>query len=117
MFLTGGSPLRFYLNKKVHQTLTMISNKEDKLVHSTDLDLLNYLWQGKTTGAIEYLKKVKAKNESSKEMLITYLSKNENTIIDYKKRRENGKIIGSGRTEKANDTLVAKRQNGVARAI
>ncbi|TAG15392.1 MAG: hypothetical protein EAZ38_19510 [Cytophagales bacterium] len=104
----------FHLNKKVHQTLTMISHKEDKLVHSTDL--LNYLWQGKSREAIEYLKQIKAKNESSKEMLITYLSKNENTIIDYKKRQENGKIIGSGRTEKANDTLVAKRQkyNGMA---
>ncbi|TAF83749.1 MAG: hypothetical protein EAZ50_00060 [Runella slithyformis] len=78
------------------------------MVHSTDL--LNYLWQGKSREAIEYLKQIKAKNESSKEMLITYLSKNENTIIDYKKRQENGKIIGSGRTEKANDTLVAKRQ-------
>jgi hypothetical protein len=104
----------YHLNKKVHQTLSMISHKEDKLIHSTDI--LNYLWQGKTVEAIAYLQKIKAKNESSKEMLITYLTKNENTIIDYKKRQENGKIIGSGRTEKANDTLVAKRQkyNGMA---
>ena len=93
----------------------MISYKEDKLVHSTDI--LNYLWQGKITEAMGYLQGIKAKNQPSKEMLITYLTKNKNTIINYKKRQENGKIIGSGRTEKANDTFVAKRQNGVASAI
>jgi hypothetical protein len=104
----------YHLNKKVHQTLSMISYKEDKLVHSTDI--LNCLWQGKTIEAIRYLQEIKAKNEPSKEMLITYLTKNENTIINYKKRQENEKIIGSGRTEKANDTLVAKRQkyNGMS---
>jgi hypothetical protein len=98
----------YHLHKKVHQTLTMISHKQDKEQHSTAL--LNYLWQGKTMDAIRYLQEIKAKNQASKEMLITYLTKNENTIIDYKKRKEIGKIIGSGRTEKANDILVAKRQ-------
>ena len=104
----------YHLHKKIHQTLSMISTKEDKMLHSKTL--VNYLWQGKTVEAIEYLKAIKAKNESSKAMLITYLVKNESIIINYKKRKENAKTIGSGRTEKANDILVAKRQkyNGMA---
>jgi len=51
-------------------------------------------------------------------MLTTYLRKNEHTIIDYERRKLAGKTIGSGsgRTEKQNDILVAKRQkyNGVS---
>ena len=49
-------------------------------------------------------------------MLTTYLRKNEHTIIDYERRKLAGKTIGSGsgRTEKQNDILVAKRQNIMA---
>lgn len=104
----------FHLDKKVHQTMTMITDKTSRLVHNEQI--LSYLWEGKTKEAILYLQEIKAKNEVSKQMLITYLTKNESTIINYKKRGDNGKIIGSGRTEKANDIFVAKRQkyNGMA---
>ena len=49
-------------------------------------------------------------------MLLTYLAKNQTSIIDYEKRKQNGKPIGSGRGEKQNDRIVAQRQkyNGMS---
>lgn len=39
-----------------------------------------------------------------------YLVKNQTYIINYRRRKEAGKIIGSGRMEKENDVLIAHRQ-------
>lgn len=104
----------YHLQKKVHQTMTMIVPKIEKEAHCKNM--IQLLWNGKSIETIAYLEAISAKNDTQKAMLITYLRKNENTIIDYALRKQAGKTIGSGRTEKKNDTLVAKRQkyNGMA---
>lgn len=104
----------YHLQKKVKETMTMILPKTHREAHCQHM--LNLLWNGKSVETIAYLETISAKNDASKAMLITYLGKNENTIIDYERRKMAGKTIGSGRTEKENDILVAKRQkyNGMA---
>ena len=42
--------------------------------------------------------------------MIEYLQKHKNEIVNYKKRKEANKIIGSGRAEKGVDMVVAYRQ-------
>jgi hypothetical protein len=66
------------------------------------------LWN-KAVEAIAYLNEIIPKC-IHKEMLMAYLIKNQNTIINYEKIQKVGKTIGSGRTEKQNYILVAKRQ-------
>ena len=104
----------YHLRKKISQTMTMIVPKIDKEVHCRNM--LQLLWNGKSIETIAYLSKLSAKSNKAKEMLVTYLTKNEHTIIDYERRKLAGKTIGSGRTEKQNDILVAKRQkyNGMS---
>lgn len=104
----------YHLHKKINQTMTMIVPKVEREVHCKNM--LQLLWNGKSIETIAYLSKIRAKNIEAQKMLITYLRKNEHTIIDYERRKQAGKTIGSGRTEKQNDVLVAKRQkyNGMA---
>ena len=104
----------YHLQKKINETMTMILPKAHREVHCQNM--LQLLWNGKSAETIAYLKAIAAKSDVAKAMLITYLTKNENTIIDYERRKLAGKTIGSGRTEKQNDILVAKRQkyNGMA---
>jgi hypothetical protein len=62
------------------------------------------LWQGKVIDALEYLQnQVKTKNQETLKELITYLSKHQSEIINYQRRQQAGKAIGSGRVEKAVD--------------
>ena len=42
--------------------------------------------------------------------LLTYLEKHESEIIDYRRRQQSGKKIGSGRVEKGVDVVVGHRQ-------
>jgi hypothetical protein len=104
----------YHLKKKVYQTMSMIVNKTAR--EATCKQMLHLLWQGKSAETIACLQEITAKNETAKEMLITYLTKNETTIIDYERRSQAKKTIGSGRTEKQNDIIVAKRQkyNGMS---
>lgn len=104
----------YHLQKKLKETMTMILPKKYREDHCQNM--LNLLWNGKSIETIAYLEAISAKNDDAKAMLIKYLDKNEHTIIDYARRKLAGKTIGSGRTEKQNDILVAKRQkyNGMA---
>ena len=98
----------YHLEKKVYQTMSMVSEKGKK-----DEDckkILHHLWHGKVEQAISYLHTIVAKQEDKKAMLITYFTKNKLIIIDYDGRKKQNKTIGSGRCEKQNDVLVAKRQ-------
>jgi hypothetical protein len=104
----------YHLQKKVHGAMTMISVKADREFYCKDM--LALLWKGESLETIAYLDGITPKNGAAKSMLITYLTKNQATIVDYGRRREAGKTIGSGRVEKQNDILVAKRQkyNGMS---
>lgn len=101
----------YHLQSKIIQLMSQITpNKQVKAEYISIL--LTSLWEGKIQVALDDLHKIKAKNQLKKQELIGYLEKNKDYIIDYKRRKEAGKTIGTGRVEKQNDCLVAKRQKG-----
>jgi len=100
----------YHLSKKVKELMCMIAmNKSDKQLHLKYI--LKHCWEGEVEKAIVYLKiKVKTKNDSKHKELIGYLEKHKNEIINYKKRKETGKCIGSGRMECGVNQIVGRRQ-------
>lgn len=100
----------YHLCEKIRKHMSMIAiNKEEKRIH---LRYLFYnLWRGMVNEALIYLKNdVKSKNKEKLLDLISYIEKHKNEIINYKKRKESGKVIGSGRIEKGVDQVVGIRQ-------
>jgi hypothetical protein len=99
----------YHLQSKVRQLMSQIA--PNKAVKEEMIKmLLHYLWQGKVVTATLALKFLVPKNKDKQKELIGYLEKNEGYIIDYERRKKAGKVIGSGRVEKQNDLIVAKRQ-------
>lgn len=99
----------YHLDKKVGQCLSMVAlNKNNK--EQAYEQMINYLWEGKSDNAIHYLEQMQSRNDKKREELVKYLRKNKSYIICYKQRQLIGKTIGSGRIEKANDIMVARRQ-------
>lgn len=100
----------YHLCHKLRTLMSMIAcNKEDKILYINDLTKL--LWNGKVQDALAYMADMpRIKNVEKYQELIGYLEKHEKEIIDYEKRQKAGKTIGSGRCEKANDVIVARRQ-------
>lgn len=100
----------YHLCKKLREMMSMIAtNKLEKIKHLKFL--LTQLWQGNTTIALEYLKhQVQARNLDKWNELIVYLEKHQHEIINYERRSQAGKTIGSGRIEKGVDLTVGLRQ-------
>ncbi len=100
----------YHLSRKVRNLMGGITrNQAEKSAYLKFL--FSNLWQGKVVSAIEYLSnQVKTKNQATLTELITYLSKHQLEIINYQRRQQAGKAIGSGRVEKAVDLVVAHRQ-------
>ena len=99
----------YHLQRKVKDLMTMIAvNKALKIEYISELNQL--LWVGETAKALDKLRNYQVKNIEKLQELIGYLEKNIPYIIDYKRRKEIGKPIGSGRMEKAGDLIIAKRQ-------
>lgn len=99
----------YHVQSKILQLMSQIAiNKVNKEAYIKLIT--NYLWKGNAIAAVLILKFMNAKNQTKREELITYLEKNADYIINYEQRQAVGKIIGSGRTEKQNDSIVAKRQ-------
>jgi hypothetical protein len=100
----------YHLGKKVRDLMSMIAcAKSDKVTHLQTL--FYFLWRRLTDEALTYLKtQVQAKNETKLLELIGYLEKHQPEIIDYRRRQQAGKAIGSGRVEKACDQVVGHRQ-------
>ncbi len=66
---------------------------------------------GQAASVIDYFKhQVKIKNYETLKELIIYFSKHQSEIINYQRRQQAGKPIGSGRVEKAVDLVVGHRQ-------
>jgi hypothetical protein len=103
----------YHLNKKIRELMSMICfGKEQKQEYLNEL--MPLLWEGKVNKALEILLKIKPRNSVKHEELIEYLTKHQAEIIDYKRRKEAGKTIGSGRAEKGVDLIVAQRQKNKA---
>lgn len=100
----------YHLQHKVKNLMSMIApNKTLKELYINDLKEL--LWKGDVAEAIIYLDNITSvKNKEKLNELRGYLEKHEHEIINYGQRQMNGKTIGSGRCEKANDLIVAHRQ-------
>ena len=100
----------YHLGKKVRDLMSMIArNKDEKNLH---LKFIFYhLWRGDIYTVMDYLeKKVQPKNEEKHRELINYLNKHRDEIIDYRRRKKAGKMIGSGYMEKGCDQVVGHRQ-------
>lgn len=100
----------YHLQKKVNDLMAMISTKKTgKDEHILNLKAL--LWRGNVKSSIEYIEKlVIVRNKEKQIELVNYLKKHKVEIIDYELRQSIGKVIGSGRGEKANDLIVSHRQ-------
>jgi hypothetical protein len=100
----------YHLWKKLRDLMSMIAvNKLDKSKHLKFI--MPELWQGKTAIVLEYLKhQIIVKNQDKCQELIDYLDKHQSEIINYNRRRQAGKTIGSGRMEKGVDLTVGSRQ-------
>lgn len=105
----------YHLSAKITQLMSQIA-PDKKIKKEMIALLLNYLWQGKVITATIALKFLVPKNKEKHLELIGYLEKNETYIIDYERRKEAGKSIGSGRMEKQIDMIVARRQKRKAMA-
>jgi hypothetical protein len=100
----------FHLGKKVRELMSMIApTKAEKVTY---LKFIFYhLWHGKTEAVLDYLKTVvKTKNPEKLSELIGYIEKHKLEIIDYQRRQQAGKVIGSGRIEKGCDQVIGHRQ-------
>jgi hypothetical protein len=100
----------YHLRKKCAELMSMIARtKAEKATHLQAL--LAYLWRGQTDQAVAYLKTEVVPRHSGKlTEFVTYLDKHTSEIIDYQRRQQAGKPIGSGRMEKGVDLTVAQRQ-------
>lgn len=67
-------------------------NKSEKLEHLEFL--LHHLWHGRTEEVLNYLTKIKTKNDGKLQELITYIEKHQQEIIDYDRRKKAGKEVG-----------------------
>jgi hypothetical protein len=110
----GVAPIRildwFHLKKKVDEMCRMICFGKERKAQAVK-QILRHLWVGQLGEAIDYLKnQVQVRNEAKHKELLGYLEKHQAAIIDYKRRKECGKTIGSGCIESAVKKAVAIRQ-------
>ena len=99
----------YHLEKKVCELMSMIArNKDEKEKHLRAI--LAFLWRGLTDQALAYLLTLAPRNPAQLLVLQTYLQKHQAEIIDYQRRQQAGKVIGSGRMEKGCDLVIGHRQ-------
>lgn len=100
----------YHLGKKVRDLMSMIArNKEEK---NRYLKFIFYhLWRGEIYTVLDYLEtKIQPKNEEKHLELIGYLNQHRDEIIDDRRRKKAGKMIGSGHIEKGCDQVIGHRQ-------
>jgi len=99
----------YHLAKRVYQNLSMVSYTKSER-EEWEHHVLGFLWQGQVTEAVSFLSGLSARNKRALSDLIGYLDKHRSEIIDYGRRKQCGKVIGSGRMEKGVDQVVGIRQ-------
>jgi hypothetical protein len=105
-YYSGGEPL----TEKIRLYSSRLGlSKSIKESHITEM--LRYLWNGQPINALIYSDvMIETKNVVILEELQQYILKHQDEICNYGYRKVIGKVIGSGKGEKANDQLVAHRQ-------
>ena len=99
----------FHLRKKVCECASMmVSTKEAR----TELkkQLLKWLFHGKVSEALAVVSELPVRHKAMHEKLISYLTRHAEEIIDYARRAQAKKTIGSGRMEKGVDQVIGQRQ-------
>jgi hypothetical protein len=99
----------YHLAKKVYQLLSMVAHAKDER-ERMQRKVVGFLWRGEVGEALSYLQGVSPRREESLRELVTYLEKHRDEIVDYERRQQAGKMIGSGRMEKGVDQAVGYRQ-------
>ena len=99
----------FHLRKKVCEIASMlVSTKEART--ALKKQLLKPLFHGSVIEAQETRAALPVRNAPMHRKLMTYLSRHSGEIIDYARRAQAGKTIGSGRMEKGVDQVIGMRQ-------
>ena len=99
----------YHLAKRVKENLSMAAHSTSQR-EEWQKTLLGFLWSGNVTAAMGFLSEVNARRLKAKTDLLGYLEKHASEIIDYGRRQQAGKPIGSGRMEKAVDQVIGVRQ-------
>ena len=99
----------YHLRKKVCELCSMLVATKDART-ALKKQVLRPLFFGKVSEALEVLSAVPVRNAFQHQKLVTYLTKHAHEIIDYARRQQAGKPIGSGRMEKGVDCVVGMRQ-------
>jgi hypothetical protein len=106
----------YHLGEKCKMELSLALKKRD-FRNEILKKVQQQLWIGKIDAAIEILRTIdkdNIKSDSNIERLIGYFERNRNYIPCYALRKSLGLRISSNKAEKANDLLVASRQNIMA---
>ena len=101
----------YHLEKRVYQQLSRSANSMIQR-EQWQQKVLALLWRGRVLAAKSFLNSLPARNPKPLEDLVTYLDKHAHEIVDYQRRQEAGKVIGTGRMEKCVDQVVGMRQKG-----
>ena len=105
----------FHLRKKVCEICSMlVSTKQARTLLKKQM--LKLLFHGQVSEALQVLWELPVRNALMQQKLVTYLQKHAEEIIDYWRRAQIKKPIGSGRMEKGVDLVIGMRQkdNGMS---
>ena len=99
----------YHLQKRVYQQLSMAAHSTQER-EEWERQLLALLWRGRTGEAIAFVSGLCPRNARAHADLLGYLEKHQEEIVDYERRQQAGRAIGSGRMEKCVDQVVGHRQ-------
>ena len=101
----------YHLAKRVYQQLSMAAHSMQER-ERWERAVLSLLWRGRAGEALSLLSGLSPRNGKALADLRGYLDKHASEIIDYERRQQAGKPIGSGRMEKGVDQVIGARQKG-----
>lgn len=99
----------YHLRKKVCELASMLVSTREARTQLKKA-LLKPLFAGKVWEALHILTHLPVRNATMHNKLMAYLTNHAHEIVDYQRRAQAGKTIGSGRMEKGVDTLIGVRQ-------
>jgi hypothetical protein len=99
----------YHLRQRVCQHLSMCAHSKPER-EGWERVMLCFLWHGQVAEARAFLSQQAVRNPEAQAELVGYLDKHQTEIIDYERRRQTGKPLGSGRMEKAVDQVIGMRQ-------
>jgi hypothetical protein len=99
----------YHLRQRVCQHLSMCAHSKPER-EGWEQAMLKFLWHGQVSEARAFLSEQTVRNSVAQTELLGYLDKHASEIIDYERRKQTGRPIGSGRMEKAVDQVIGMRQ-------